>query len=710
MRYLAILSLLAAGFMLFQIAVLRELRFQLSTLFTLTPFLFSSVIIFIGIGSIAARLVKGDGRRILRWGVTILPLLLIPLFAVTLVVAQGMIDHTSSAFTYGPDTAEGSVYLDSIVVAFIAVAILGYGPIFCVQGLLFTIYFREGRKTGILSRVYAVDLGASGLAALLGGLLSFALSPIQLVLLATGVFLANLWVACRYLEIEARIALGVTILVLGMVGGEWIAGPVATQEAPRWLEPGLVYSRWSPYRRIDVVDRPGEFDVYADGIKFHPYRKEDNTHSWDPKAIPVRTIFPNDPSVKTVLVIGAGTGSDVRILRDLVPRDLEIVAVDIDAGFVETSKAFPWLWDYYKTAEIVVEEGRYYLENTERQFGLVLYAFIDPQSAISKVGIPDANFLYTVEGIRSAYSRVREGGYLVINRIFFVEEEETFIQRFCATLGAAGITPSQTRIYRGAGSVNWGYYGSLTGLHVVIRKGGDPPKLPGFVPKDWVEGGKPTTDRFPFSLLTGVWFDQLLDYARSNLIILPLLGLFFGLLALRIATSVSHLSFFLLGVGSFLAECLVLFYSFLLIGNPSLSAAVGVGFLLFWNGIGSLSSDWLERRRGFYPLVAVLVLLYGVSAPWLSAATIASPISLRVIAFAAHLALPGIAIGAMFPVGLRLFRKERVASLFFIDLVGCALAPALFWIAMSSLGVTSVAFASAAAYGILAVIFLSRRG
>jgi hypothetical protein len=53
--YLVVLGLLALSFMIFQIAVLRELRFQLSTIFTLTPFLFSAVITFIGLGSLPGR-------------------------------------------------------------------------------------------------------------------------------------------------------------------------------------------------------------------------------------------------------------------------------------------------------------------------------------------------------------------------------------------------------------------------------------------------------------------------------------------------------------------------------------------------------------------------------------------------------------------------------------------------------------------------------
>lgn len=710
-EYLAILSLLAASFMVFQIAVLRELRYQLSTIFTLTPFLFSSVIIFIGLGAIAARWIRTGARTVLRWGVALLPLVVIPLFAVTMAVAQGMIDHTGPAFSYGLPQGSGNFYMDSIVLAFVAVALLGYGPLFFLQGLIFAHYFQEGRRTGVLSQVYAVDLVASGCAALAGGILSFYFTPVGLVLLAAGSLLVNLFVACRYLRIRVLVVAVETVLVLAMIGGELTARPLERLESPRWLGAGLVYSHWSPYRRIDVVDDAQMLQVYTDGLLFHVYDKSDSKHLTDPRAVPVRSILPPDPTIDDVLVIGAGTGSDVRILRDLVPRDLNVVAVELDHGFVETARTFPWLWDYYRTADIVVQEGRYFLENTEQTFDLVMYAYIDPQSAISKVGLPDANFLYSDEGIRSAYERVRDGGYLVITRVFLVERGEAFIKRFCATLESAGISPTQTNIYRHKSSIAWGYYGNLSTFHAVVRKGGTPPTFEDdrIVAVDWVHGGRPTTDLFPFSLLTGDWFGQLVDYVKGNILILTAMIALLLCLTLRLATSASHASFFLLGLGSFLVECQVLFNSFLLIGNPSLSAAVAVGFFLFWNGLGSLFSNRFAASRCFFALVPVVVVLYGISAPLLNSFTIASPLWLRIVAFAGHLAIPGVIVGAMFPIGLRIFLKQRVSSLFFIDLVGCALAPVVFWAAMSYSGVISVGLGATAAYGILAWVFLSRR-
>jgi hypothetical protein len=46
--------------------------------------------------------------------------------------------------------------------------------------------------------------------------------------------------------------------------------------------------------------------------------------------------------------------------------------------------------------------------------------------------------------------------------------------------------------------------------------------------------------------------------------------------------------------------------------------------------------------------------------------------------------------------------------MYFIDLVGCALAPVVFWMAMSTAGVLLVTLLSVAAYGIVAVVLYRR--
>ncbi len=234
--YLAILSLLAVSFMLFQIAVLRELRFQLSTVFTLTPLLFSGVLIFIGLGSLAAGRVRASSHRVLAWSSALLPLLLLPLFAVVIALSQGLIDHSSEVFAYqvgGRAATVGDAYIRSILVAFVAVGLLGYGVVFFLQGLIFALYFRESRESGVLSNVYAVDLASSGFGALLGGALCFVLTPIQLVMVSSALLLVNLWLSRRYLRMGIGLAGAVTVVALGLVAVEATTGSLERLEAPR---------------------------------------------------------------------------------------------------------------------------------------------------------------------------------------------------------------------------------------------------------------------------------------------------------------------------------------------------------------------------------------------------------------------------------------------------------------------------------------------
>ncbi len=498
---------------------------------------------------------------------------------------------------------------------------------------------------------------------------------------------------------------------MAVLGLSELAGGVLTwAERPEFLGSHVAYSKWSPYRRIDVVDTETQLVVYTDGLKFQGYDKRDRTHDTDPRSIPAKLIESSKNPLTDVLVIGAGSGSDVRVLRDRVRAPLRITAVELDEGFIEMARHFPDLWDTYSTARIVVGEGRYFLERTRDTFDVLVYAYVDPQSAISKLGLPDANFLYTARGLRRAYDHVREGGYFVITRIFVAEQSDEFFKRLDATLRAAGIPESETRLYRSRDTMPWGYYGRLATATVLIHKGGAPPSLGGafFEPVAPAPGGRPTTDLYPFSLVTDAWFGALWRYLLTRPILAGALSLLLLALVVRLAGSAGHRHFFVLGFGSFLVESLMLLYSFLLVGNPTLSAAIAVGFLLICGAVGSFYSDRLEKSRAFLVAVPFVMAAYALTAPFLNQATIGLSVGGRVAAFALHLLAPSFAAGAMFPASLRSFADQDVSGMFFIDLVGCALAPIVFWIAMSLSGAWLVSALGVAAYALVSATLLRR--
>ncbi len=690
-------------------SVLREIRYTLSTLFTLTPFLFSTVILFIGLGACAARQASMSTGAVLRWSLAALPVVLLPLFALTVALSQSTMDHTADLFAQVPaiegQARTGANYIGAVGRAFVTVAVFGYGPLFFLQGLIFALYFREGRDEGTLSRLYAVDLIASGVAALLGGVLASYVTPVGCVLLASAALVVTLWLARRYLGLRRRLTIAVTIVALAMIVGEWASSTIGHLEMPTWLPGHLAFSTWTPYRRIDVTERGDTLTVHTDGLPVQFHDKNERVHEADPRVLQA-LLAERDGSVRSVLVIGSGSGADIRVLRHRISRPLEITAVEMEQGYVRAARAFPWLWESYRTARIMVEEGRYFLEKNRQVFDMVIYAYIDPQSGISKLGIPDANFLYTDAGIRRAYARLRAGGYFVLNRVYLVDQAPEFFAQLCATLRSAGMDRGEVSLYTSAESSAWGSFGLVGTATVLVRKGGPAPALrhPLIVPVAWTDAGRPTTDFYPFSLVTDAWFGTLWDYVKSRTALAALLAILGALLLARIVTSLGHAHFFLLGLASFLVESLVLLNSFLLFGNPSLSAALAVGFFLLWGGIGSACSDRLQARRGFYLAVPIVVLLYAVTGPLVHATTMGTPVALRAAAFALHVSVVGLAVGAMFPLSLRSFSGQAVAAMLFVDLVGCAVAPILFWLLMSSQGVPLVTLVCVVSYGAVAAI------
>ncbi|MCI0656765.1 MAG: hypothetical protein L0170_06805, partial [Acidobacteria bacterium] len=323
----------------------------------------------------------------------LLPGILLPLFGVSMVVAQQMITRDAFRFEYGGVSGQaiGDEYFRSTMAAFLGVAVLGYGAVFFLQGLLFSLYFREGREEGILSNVYGVDLLASGIGALIAGVLNFWITPVQMVALASLLFLINLWAFFRHLGLALRWVAAATLLTGLLVAAEGFGGFFSRLENPAWL-PESANTVWSRYRRIDSVESPVDLQVYADGLRFQQHAKVENPYAQDARLLTARLVRDSEPPVEDMLIIGAGSGSDVRILRQAIPdRPIRIVAVELDEGFVRTARGFPWIWNDYSRADIRIQEGRYFLENSRQNFDFVLYSYIDPQSSVGSIGVPDAN-------------------------------------------------------------------------------------------------------------------------------------------------------------------------------------------------------------------------------------------------------------------------------------------------------------------------------
>jgi hypothetical protein len=116
----------------------------------------------------------------------------------------------------------------------------------------------------------------------------------------------------------------------------------------------------------------------------------------------------------SVLVLGAGSGNDVAAaLRHGAER---VDAVDIDPGILDFGRRLHPEQPYASSRVTRhADDARNYLKRSDRTYDLVLFGLLDSQQVLSAFGsVRLDNFVYTVEGMRDAFARVKPGGLLVV--------------------------------------------------------------------------------------------------------------------------------------------------------------------------------------------------------------------------------------------------------------------------------------------------------
>jgi hypothetical protein len=129
------------------------------------------------------------------------------------------------------------------------------------------------------------------------------------------------------------------------------------------------------------------------------------------------------------LVLGAGTGNDVAAALKSGFR--RVVAVDIDPVIIATGRRLHPEKPYSDPrVHAVVNDARAYLEqNRDEPFDVVCFGLLDSHAMFSAMAtLRLDNYVYTVEGLRQAWERVRPGGG-VLSVSFSVGEREWLSDR-----------------------------------------------------------------------------------------------------------------------------------------------------------------------------------------------------------------------------------------------------------------------------------------
>jgi spermidine synthase len=277
-----------------------------------------------------------------------------------------------------------------------------------------------GRLLGFLFDQFERPLNAYGwniLGSLLGTLLfsvvcSFSAPPMSWFIVAVVLFVALVLTERELLGRRSAVVL--VVVSLAVIPLRWVASSSG--------------ELWTPYyktRTYEMSYSSGEhtgfglevnntwfqrsFDVSKLG---RPEELSEEAHA----ARTLRFFAPfNTARPKTVLVLGSGLGNDTATALSFGVERID--AVDIDPVILELSSHYHPNRPYEnERVRLFVDDARHFLNSTQERYDLILFGVLEARSLFSQfANLRLDNYVYTVEALEVARSRLDEGGLVWLN-------------------------------------------------------------------------------------------------------------------------------------------------------------------------------------------------------------------------------------------------------------------------------------------------------
>ena len=203
---------------------------------------------------------------------------------------------------------------------------------------------------------------------------------------------------------------------------------------------------WSPYYRVSVIDIDGGASIQVNGIPHQAVIAAEDRLSREPIYGRAYDIVSTRPS--NVLIVGAGTGTDVAVaLQNGAER---VVAVEIDPRLYELGTILNPDHPYDDPrVEVVIDDGRAFLERSDEHFDLIIFALPDSLTLLpGQSGIRLESYLFTEEAVEAAQERLSQGGSFVMYNFY---REDWLIGRLAETLSVAFGSPPCVESVGGVG-------------------------------------------------------------------------------------------------------------------------------------------------------------------------------------------------------------------------------------------------------------------
>ena len=383
------------------------------------------------------------------------------------------------------------------------------------------------------------------------------------------------------------------------------------------IESAAAGTSWSPYYEVRTVDRSGPdgptVSISANGIPHQDIKPVERLLTDDARyELPYERL--PESRLDRVLVVGAGNGNDVAVA---LSRGADAVdAVEIDPRLLEIGRdRHPD--DPYGDPRVQthVDDGRAFLERTDREYDLIIFALPDSLTLVTgAASIRLESYLFTHEAIQSVRDHLAPGGGFAMYNNY---RESWLVDRFDRTM---------TEVFGHEPCVDtFGRAGQLAVLAVAADAAGQ--RCAAGAAQATNAGPAPATDNHPFPYLRdrGIPALYLLVIAGVLVVSVAAVRAFAG----PFRTMRPYLDLFFLGM------------AFLLLETKYVT-----GFALLFG------TTWLVNAIVFAGVLAAVLVAVEVTRRW---STPAIPVLFAALAAALVLAwvVPAAALLEL-PIGLRL--------------------------------------------------------
>jgi SAM-dependent methyltransferase len=192
---------------------------------------------------------------------------------------------------------------------------------------------------------------------------------------------------------------------------------------------------WSPYYKVEAVtaiDDPDITHINVNGIPHQAMTTIEVRREREP--IYFLPYERTDGPLDDVLIVGAGTGTDAAIALAHGAGHVDAVEIDPRLQQLGAERHPEHPYDDSRV-DVHIDDGRAFLERTDAQYDLILFALPDSLTLVSgQSALRLESYLFSVQAMEEARQHLRPGGSFAMYNYY---REQWLIDRLAGTLDAA---------------------------------------------------------------------------------------------------------------------------------------------------------------------------------------------------------------------------------------------------------------------------------